>query len=132
VYEGSGGRLMTRLMGLDMLLLTTRGRKSGLPRTLPLACFRDGDRLVVVGSNNGQDHHPAWWLNLAARPEASVRFGRERFRVRAELATGAERERLWSWLVKQNPMYARYAERTSREIPVVVLHRHPGAGAPAA
>ena len=123
VYEKSGGRLMGRLMGLDMLLLTTRGRKSGLSRTLPLACFRDGERLVVVASNNGQDSDPAWWRNLQARPEASVQLGREHFPVRAELATGAERERLWAWLVERNPMYARYARRTSRPIPVVVLQR---------
>lgn len=123
IYEKTGGRLMARLAGIDMLLLTTRGRKTGLPRTLPLACFRDGDDLVVVGSNNGQDRPPAWWLNLQADPGARVRFGREEFRVRAELASGAERERLWPWLKQRNPQYARYEQKTHREIPVVVLKR---------
>ncbi len=126
VYEKTDGRLMARLAGIDMLLLTTTGRKSGAKRTLPLACFRDGDTLVIVASNNGQDHDPAWWLNLKARPEAEVRLGRERFRARAELATGSERERLWPWLEQRNPAYRRYAGKTSREIPVVVLRRVQG------
>jgi deazaflavin-dependent oxidoreductase (nitroreductase family) len=123
IYEKTDGRLMARLAGLEMCLLTTTGRKSGQPRTLPLACFRDGDDVIVVGSNNGQDHDPAWWLNLQANPEAAVRLGRERFRARAELATGAERERLWPWLCEKNPVYPRYAKKTQRQIPVVVLKR---------
>ena len=121
VYLRTGGRIGAKLAGLHMLLLTTVGRKSGQARTLPLACYPDGDALVVVASNNGQDHDPAWWLNLQHDPLATVRFGREERRVRAELAGGAERERLWPWLVEQNPQYAGYARKTAREIPVVVL-----------
>ncbi len=123
VYEKSDGRLMARLAGIDMLLLTTTGRKSGQPRTLPLACLEDGDDLVIVGSNNGQDHHPAWWLNLQAKPDARVRFGRDVFDARAERATGAEHERLWPLLKQQNPHYAKYEQQTDRKIPVVVLKR---------
>ena len=123
LYEKTDGRLMSRLAGLEMCLLTTTGRKSGQPRTSPLACFRDGKNLIVVASNNGQDHDPAWWLNLQANPAAEVRLGRERFRARAELATGAERERLWPWLCKQNPVYPRYQKKTQRQIPVVLLKR---------
>ncbi len=78
---------------------------------------------MVVASNNGQDHDPAWWKNLEAHPEAEIRLGRERFRVRAELASGSERERLWPWLVERNSAYARYEKRTAREIPVVLLKR---------
>lgn len=123
IYEKSNGRLMARMAGIDMLLLTTTGRKSGELRTLPLACFRDGDDLVIVGSNNGQDRPPAWWLNLQAKPDARVRFGREVFDARAQLAEGPERERLWPWLKERNPQYARYERKTDREIPVVVLKR---------
>ena len=126
VYRRSGGRLMARLAGIDMLLLTTQGRRSGLPRTTPLACFRDGEDLVVVASNNGQAHDPAWWRNLEERPQAEVQLGAERFAVRARRASGAERERLWPWLVQRNRAYARYAHKTSREIPVVVLERTRG------
>jgi deazaflavin-dependent oxidoreductase (nitroreductase family) len=121
VYERSGGRLGARLAGLEMVLLTTTGRKSGLPRTLPLACFRDGDDWIVVASNDGQDHHPAWWHNLRADPRARARLGREVRDVVAHEAEGAERERLWPWLEQQNPAYARYARKTERRIPVVVL-----------
>lgn len=123
IYEKTDGRLMARLAGIEMLLLTTTGRKTGQPRTQPLACFHDGDDVVVVASNNGLEHDPAWWKNLEARPQAEVRLGRDRFRVRAELATGSDRERLWPWLVERNPAYARYERRTSREIPVVLLKR---------
>ncbi len=123
VYQKSGGRLMTRLAGLQMLLLTTTGWKSGEPRTIPLACFADGEDWVIVGSNNGQDRDPAWWRNLQKDPHARVQVGRESFAVRAELAEGAERERLWPWLVQQNSLYGRYERKTSRPIPVVVLKR---------
>lgn len=121
IYRWSGGRVGARLWGLDMLLLTTTGRRSGQPRTLPLACFRHGPDLVVVASNNGQDHHPAWWLNLRERPEAEVQLGTRSWRVRGELAGPGERATLWPWLLQQNPMYATYEKRTTREIPVVLL-----------
>ena len=123
IYERTGGRIGANLAGRHMLLLTTTGRKSGKQYTTPLACFSDGDDLVVVASNNGQDRHPAWWLNLDHTPETIVRYGREQRRVRAETARGDERARLWPWLVKQNPPYAKYEKRTKREIPVVILQR---------
>lgn len=121
IYEATGGRIGARLAGLDMILLTTTGRKSGAPRTLPLAAFRRGDAFVVVASNNGQDRHPAWFLNLLDRPDAQLRHGREERPVRARVAAGEERAALWPWLVERNPPYARYEQRTPREIPVVVL-----------
>jgi len=121
VYRASGGRVGARLAGLDMLLLTTTGRKSGEPRTQPLACFADGDDWVVVASNGGQDHHPAWFLNLEACADAQIQVGSEQRAVRAQVAEGAERARLWPWLVERNPIYGRYAKRTGRRIPVVVL-----------
>ena len=123
LYEKSDGRLMTRLMGLDMLLLTTTGRKSGQLRTLPLACMKDGDTLVIVGSNNGQDRDPAWWLNLQTKPEARVRFKRDVFNAHAERAVGADHERLWPLLKQYNPHFAKYEQKTTRPIPVVVLKR---------
>lgn len=79
--------------------------------------------LIIVASNAGQDRHPAWWLNLSSDPTASVRQGRESWQVRAREATGSERAELWPWLVAQNPPYAKYAGRTGREIPVVLLER---------
>ncbi len=123
LYRRTGGRLGSRMMGLDMLLLTTIGRNSGRERTIPLACFPNDGDLVVVASNNGQDHHPAWWRNLEKNPDAHVRFGREQYRVRAIRARGEERNRLWPWVKQLNSRYAEYEKMTSREIPVVVLRR---------
>ena len=78
---------------------------------------------MVVGSNDGQDHDPAWWRNLQKHPDAQVRFGREERRVRAMLAEGAERDRLWAWVKERNPRYAVYERKTVRRIPVVILRR---------
>ena len=120
-YRATGGRIGSRLAGIDMLLLTSIGRTSGLERTIPLACFRTGDDWIVVASNNGQDRHPGWYLNLQKNPDARVRIGREERRVRAIVAEGEERARLWPWLRQENPMYAKYEQNTKREIPVVIL-----------
>jgi len=130
VYRATRGRVGARLAGLDMLLLTTTGRRSGQPRTQPLACFRDGDAWLVVASNGGQDRHPAWFLNLEACRDARIRIGREEFAVRAQVAEGEQRARLWPWLQERNPPYARYEQRTERQIPVVILQPTPEAGGP--
>jgi deazaflavin-dependent oxidoreductase (nitroreductase family) len=121
IYRATGGRVGARLAGLDMLLLTTTGRKTGEPRTQPLACFPQGEDWIVVASNNGQDKHPAWFLNLQASPEARIQIGRDGRAVRAHVAEGEEHERLWPWLKERNPAYARYERKTERRIPVVVL-----------
>ena len=121
IYRATGGRVGARLAGLDMLLLTTTGRKSGEPRTQPLACFPEGEDWIVVASNNGQDKHPAWFLNLQAKPEARMQIGRIDRAVQAHVAEGEERDRLWPWLKERNPAYAGYERKTERRIPVVVL-----------
>jgi F420H(2)-dependent quinone reductase len=123
VYRWSGGRLGARLAGIPMLLLTTVGRTSGLPRTLPLAYLADGDDFVVVASNGGQEMDPAWWRNLQRNPEAQLRVGRESFRARARQADPTERARLWPLLTQANPAWAAYEKNTKRSIPVVVLRR---------
>ncbi len=123
LYRASGGRIGGRLAGNDMLLLTARGRKTGEPRTVPLACFPDGEDRVVVASNNGQDHDPVWWLNLQAEPDAEVTLGRATWKIRAQLADPQQRARLWPELKKANPAYVRYENKTDREIPVVILRR---------
>jgi deazaflavin-dependent oxidoreductase (nitroreductase family) len=125
VYRKTDGRVGAKLAGLHMCLLTTVGHKSGLPRSLPLACFPDGDDLIVVASNNGQDHDPAWWRNLQLQPEASVQFGREHRRVIALRADSGEHARLWPWLKERNPAFAHYEKKTERDIPVVILRNRP-------
>jgi len=127
-YRATGGRVGGRLVGLDVLLLTTTGRRTGLPRTTPMPFYRDGDRLVLVGSNGGADTDPAWWKNLQATPEAEVEIGRERLAVRAALATPEDRDRLWPRLKEWNANYRRYETKTTRRIPVVILTPEPSRG----
>jgi deazaflavin-dependent oxidoreductase (nitroreductase family) len=120
-YRMTGGRLGANLIGLPVLLLTTVGRRSGEARTTPMPYYAWQSDYVIVGSNNGLPRDPAWWLNLQSRPEAEVQLRSETIAVRARLATLEERAALWPHLVEFNPRYRVYAERTTREIPVVVL-----------
>ena len=120
-YRRSGGRVGGRLKGAPVLLLDHVGRRSGARRTTPLLYLADGPDLVIVGSAGGREAPPAWWLNLRDAPETAVQVGSERRRVRARVASGEERERLWRRLVEMFPDYDVYRRRTNREIPVVVL-----------
>jgi deazaflavin-dependent oxidoreductase (nitroreductase family) len=121
IYRASGGRLMARALGCPVVLVTTTGRRSGRPHTVPVFGFPEGSGVVLVASNAGKDRHPAWFLNLQANPEADVQVGRERRRVRARAATAAERERLWPRLVGRYHGYEIYRQRTERSIPIVIL-----------
>lgn len=121
LYRATGGRVATRIWGLSVLLLTTRGRKTGRPRTTPLCFLRDGDDFVVVASNGGMDWFPSWWLNLLREPQATIQIGRTRRPIRARQATPEERDRLWTQLTSIAPGYLRYEARTSRPIPVGIL-----------
>jgi F420H(2)-dependent quinone reductase len=122
IYQASGGRVGGAIGGTPVLLLITTGRRSGEPRAVTLTYFEDGERLVVVGSNAGENRHPAWWLNLQEHPDATVQIGGTTTRVRAVEAVGEERERLWAELTRRNPAYEQYQLRTDRRIPVVLLH----------
>jgi deazaflavin-dependent oxidoreductase (nitroreductase family) len=84
---------------------------------------QDGDGWVVIASNGGSDRHPAWWLNLRARPEGTVQIGSETFPVAAARTSGAERERLWRKMVDAYPGYDAYLTKTRRKMPVVLLTR---------
>ena len=117
----TGGRVVA--LGLvPSLILTTTGRRSGLPRRSPLLYVRDGDAFVVIGSNWGKTGQPAWSHNLLADPRATVTVGGRHLPVTARLATGAERERLWDKLVAEWPAYRTYVERAGgRDIRVFRL-----------
>ncbi len=120
-YSITGGVVGARMNGVPVLLLSTTGRKSGQSRTTPLTYLQDGENTVIVASNGGSDKHPAWYLNLRAHPEAEVQIGRDRQRVRAEVASDEERARLWPKLVERYSSYDDYQQETSRKIPVVIL-----------
>ena len=121
LYSLTGGRVGGRMMGMPVLLLTTTGRRSGQPRTSPLMYLPDGEACVVIASNAGEPRHPAWWLNLLDQPRATVQRGNRVLPVVAREAQGEEREQLWARLVRAEPSYQTYAQRTTRRIPVVVL-----------
>jgi deazaflavin-dependent oxidoreductase (nitroreductase family) len=112
-----------RYSGKDALLLTTRGRRSGLLRRTALFYGKDGERYVVVASNGGKPAHPAWYLNLLADPRVEVQDGAETFAARARPASAEERPRLWAMMAAIFPSYEGFRKKTSREIPVVVIER---------
>lgn len=121
MYRATGGRLGGKMQGSPVLLLETRGRKSGKRRTTPLLYLPDGRNLVIVASKGGAANHPAWWLNLKANPRTKAQVGARTLEVRAEETEGEDKEQLWRRLVAMYPGYADYQQRTDREIPVVRL-----------
>jgi len=123
-YRASGGRIGQGSGRRKSLLLTTTGRKSGEKRHVALTYLEDGDAFVVVASYLGEPHNPAWYLNLQANPQATVRIGTREFAVLAREAEGEERERLFGRFDIEIGGYQAYADQTQRRIPVVVLeHR---------
>jgi deazaflavin-dependent oxidoreductase (nitroreductase family) len=121
LYRLSRGMLLGKVGRAPVLLITTTGRRSGQPRTAPVLYMADGERLVVIGSNAGNQRAPAWALNLQTMGDAEVQLGGKRMAVRARVAHGEEHAELWR---KMNDRYAGFQEyrtRTERDIPVFVL-----------
>ncbi|MEU3409067.1 nitroreductase/quinone reductase family protein [Streptomyces sp. NPDC006670] len=117
-FEETGGRPRP---GVADLLLTTRGRRSGLLRRTALAYVRSGDAYVLTASNAGADRHPAWYLNLLADPDVTLHVGTDTLQATARPATAAEAARLWPAVVASMPSYAAYRSATTREIPLVLV-----------
>ncbi|MGH2982537.1 MAG: nitroreductase family deazaflavin-dependent oxidoreductase [Solirubrobacterales bacterium] len=109
--------------GSSTLILTTRGRRSGEPRSTPLIYGRSNGDYMVVASKGGSDEPPAWYRNLQQEPEVQAQVKGDRFRARARTATAEEKPQLWSIMTEQWPDYDEYQQKTDREIPVVVLER---------
>ena len=117
----SGGRLSTA-PGQTYVLLHARGAKSGAERTVPLLGTKWGDAIVLVASKAGAPEHPAWFHNVRAHPDVAVTVRGDRRPVRARVAEGEERDRLWQLACDHYSGYAAYQTRTGgRVIPVVVL-----------
>jgi len=144
VYERSDGRVGKHSNRVPALLLTTTGRRSGLPRTNGLTYCVDRGDLVVVASNGGSDRHPAWFLNIRDDPRVTVRVGRRVRRASAREATAEEREQLWPKVNRTNRGMSRllhpgvegrydvYQRHTSRRIPVVIIRLDRAVDDPAA
>jgi deazaflavin-dependent oxidoreductase (nitroreductase family) len=120
-YQETNGEVGYLWNGVPTLLLTTTGRRSGLPRTIAIIFGRDGDDYLLVASKGGAPSHPDWYLNLAANPEAEIQVRGERLRVRARTAAEDRKPRLWQIMAELWPNYDVYQTRTERVIPVVVL-----------
>jgi deazaflavin-dependent oxidoreductase (nitroreductase family) len=124
LYRKLGGRWVNRATGgAPVLLLTTTGRRSGLPRTVTVGHLRDGDDVIVAGTNGGKPALPSWIHNLRANPMAVVELGSKRYSARAEFLEAEEWERNWRRMVTAFPMYAQARRFAGRKIPLVRLSR---------
>jgi len=123
VLGATGGRLGWKASGMPVIELTTTGRRSGQPRSTMLTSpYQEGSTIVIVASRGGDDHHPAWYLNLKDHPEVTVSVGGEPAqRMRAETAGAEDRARLWPLITADHRNYAGYQRKTTREIPLVLL-----------
>ncbi len=122
LYRVSGGKLGAKWSyGTPVMLLTTKGRKSGRPRTVPVLYLRDGHDLILVASKAGTSKHPHWFKNLKAEPRVEVEIGQERQAMTALRVSAEQKDALWPELVKMYPDFADYQARTTRDIPVIRL-----------
>jgi deazaflavin-dependent oxidoreductase (nitroreductase family) len=123
VLGATGGRLGWSVGGMPVIELTTTGRRSGQPRaTMLTSPYQEGSTIIIVASRGGDNHHPAWYLNLLDHPEVSVSIGGKPAQgMRAEIADHEARERLWPLITADHRNYAGYQRKTGREIPVVLL-----------
>lgn len=107
-----------------LILLTTRGAKSGQERIYPLMSVPYGDHYLAVASKGGAPKNPLWYTNVLAHPDVTVEVGNEKFPATARLLSGVEREAAFAQAVSVFPNYAEYQKKTEREIPVFLLERH--------
>ena len=120
-FRENDGKVGGRFEGKSLLLLHTRGAKSGQERINPLAYVRDGDRYVIIASKGGAPTNPSWYYNILASPLVTVEAGNETFQARAAVAEEPERTRLYNKMVEMMPGFDDYRRKTTRNIPVIVL-----------
>jgi deazaflavin-dependent oxidoreductase (nitroreductase family) len=122
-FRANSGKLSGQFAGVPILLLYTKGRRSGKEFLNPLAYYADGDRYLVFASKGGADTHPDWYLNLIAAPTAHIEVGTESFDVQVTDLKGEERDRLYAAQAEVMPNFAEYQTLTKRVIPVIALSR---------
>jgi F420H(2)-dependent quinone reductase len=120
IYRLSGGRLMNRLEGAPICLVTMTGRKSGKKKTIALMYTPHGQEVLLVASLGGAPQHPVWYYNLKAQPQIEIQAGRVRRKMVAREASPEEKRLLWPVVVANYPSFAAYQQRTTREIPLFV------------
>ncbi|CAA0100677.1 Deazaflavin-dependent nitroreductase [Halioglobus japonicus] len=123
LYRKSGGRIGARMGSIDVALVESIGRKSGLPRCVPIACYPYRDSIVVSASSSGKESHPVWYLNMQANPQVTVRQGRDYYHAIAEDVPDEERAALWKTIIANNKHQGEYLEKAQRKIPLVWLRR---------
>ena len=121
VFRLTGGRVGFSIGGMRMLILTTTGRRSGKAHKVPLGYIMDGDSYVVIASYGGSNRNPDWYLNIESDPSVFVQVRGRRISVTAQMADAVARDRLWTQLVAKAPVYQKYQDRTTRQIPMVRL-----------
>jgi deazaflavin-dependent oxidoreductase (nitroreductase family) len=122
-FRANAGKVGGPFDGAPMLLLHHVGARTGTERVNPLVYLPDGDDFVIFASKGGANTNPDWFHNLRANPETTIEVGTDTVRVKAREAEGEERDRLWETIKAARPGFADYEQKTSRRIPVVVLHR---------
>jgi deazaflavin-dependent oxidoreductase (nitroreductase family) len=122
-FRANGGETSGPFKGRPLLLLTSKGAKSGQEGTTPLVYSRDGDQFDNIASMGGAPKNPAWYHNIKANSEVTIEVGTEKFKAKASEVQGAERDRLYAQQAEMMPAFNEYKEKTTRVIPVVVVSR---------
>jgi deazaflavin-dependent oxidoreductase (nitroreductase family) len=122
-FRANGGKVGGQFAGAPMVLLTTKGAKSGKTYVHPLVYTKDGDRYVLIASFAGAPKHPSWYHNIVADPTVTLEIGSEKFQAKAKITSGDERERLYNAQAAVMPFFDDYRKKTSRQIPVIALTR---------
>jgi deazaflavin-dependent oxidoreductase (nitroreductase family) len=122
-FRSNHGKVPGDFEESTILLLTTKGAKSGKEYTSPLVYTMDGDKYVIIASKGGADTNPGWFYNLQANPEVTIEVGADKFKVKAEVTNEETRKRLFDKHAEQYPNFLDYQKGTSRVIPAVLLEK---------
>jgi deazaflavin-dependent oxidoreductase (nitroreductase family) len=123
LYRVSNGRIASTMRGRPILVLTTRGAKTGAQRHVPIVPLIEGDQMYVIASLGGAPKHPGWYHNLKANPDVEVQLLADKYRARARILPEPERGEVWKRVLAAMPAFADYQKKTSRVIPIVELVR---------
>jgi len=122
-FRANGGKVSGQFAGAPLLILTTKGAKSGVSRENPLAYLEDRDRYVIIASYAGAPTNPPWYYNLVKNPKVTVEVGDQKFTARAEVVPEPERSKLYQKMASIMPTFSEYEKKTTRKIPVIALKK---------